>query len=314
MQLGTKVLLGCSLSLLSAGCAGVVAYQWHRPVQTTPATLVSREPVARRQPTWRGFGELPRPGTTRSSQVSPRRIEEQTRTRDWSKGSVGAQPRVVEGPLYLQPVPQSSTSTTVQEPPRQTPQVGQNRHDTGLQTQQRAYPAEPQQTGRWRITRQTVPGLAGYVAIQPNVAYGLQPEPEGLRWLKRRSFVAVLDLNGAEADPAEGPMLRQLGLHYINLPFDPKTFGHALVQEFSAVYTNPKYRPLYIHDRDGARFSALWILHRVVQDKQPVDVPLKELEEMGIDGRQSPLWPKVQELLKATSAPPPQGSPGPSLR
>ncbi len=158
--------------------------------------------------------------------------------------------------------------------------LASNRHEPDTNsTDTRAADSKRSKT---RFVHQKWPGLPGYVVIQPNMAYGHQPEAVGLRWLKRRGFTTVLDLR-SDADPAEAPLLRELGLQYINVRLRPdQLWTDAEYARLKEVLTQPQYRPLFIHDKAGERFGALWLTFRVRESGLSVDAALKEVRALKV--------------------------------
>ena len=167
----------------------------------------------------------------------------------------------------------------------------------------RAYPARPRQeaasgSAEKRFLKQQWPGLDGYTVLQPNVAYGFRPTTVGLRWLRDRGFVTVLDLS-PEPDPAEGPMCRQLGLQYRNEAITPESVAdEQLQQRLVDLLSHPRYRPLYVHDEDGKRFAAVWLIYRVRHGQVDEAVVRQELAAMGLKA-EGPLW---QAALRAVQS------------
>lgn len=149
---------------------------------------------------------------------------------------------------------------------------------------------------RSRFVRQSWPGLPGYVVVQPNVAFGQQPEAAGLQWLKRRGFTTVLDLR-SDPDPAEAPLLRQLGLDYINVPLRvDRLWSDETYARLREVLTHPRYRPLFVHDEKGQRLAALWLVFRV---REAGVTPAQAEEEVRVMGlpTDTPLWRLALEAV-----------------
>jgi protein tyrosine phosphatase (PTP) superfamily phosphohydrolase (DUF442 family) len=139
-------------------------------------------------------------------------------------------------------------------------------------------------------------GIPGYYVVESNIATGGQPTLEGMKWLKERGFLSVLNLlPESEADPAEASMVRQLGLEYISLPITAHTINAETAEQFNLLVDDAKLRPIFIHDSTGSRTGAMWYLHRVSVDKTPDDRARRQAERIGLKDSDTELWLAIQK-------------------
>jgi protein tyrosine phosphatase (PTP) superfamily phosphohydrolase (DUF442 family) len=158
---------------------------------------------------------------------------------------------------------------------------------------------QPSTNGRAEpaATTDEVTGIPGYFIVEPNVATGGQPTLEGMKWLKERGFLTVLNLlPESDADPAEASMVRQLGLEYISLPITAATIDAATAEQFNQIVDDAKHRPIFIHDSTGSRAGAMWYLHRVTVDKIPDDRARSQAARIGLKDSDTELWLAIQKL------------------
>ena len=131
--------------------------------------------------------------------------------------------------------------------------------------------------------KETLPGAQSYTRINANVACGGAVSLDALPELKRRGFVAVINLRdpnerGANVE-AEGEAARSAGLTYINLPMN-HTMPHdaEIVEAFLKAVTDPANQPVYIHSVQAHRVASVWLIKRVLVDGWSTERGLAEAD------------------------------------
>lgn len=152
------------------------------------------------------------------------------------------------------------------------------------------------------ITNPLPTGIADFVRVKDNVYSGLKPNLDGLSWLKKNNYKAVLRLRKpTDTDEADQPLVEQQGLKFVSLSVAPETLDRNLIDQFNEVVSNPGNQPILVYDKDGSLAGAMWYLHfRTVELLKDDEARLRArkhgLRENG-DGEQVALWLAVQKYL-----------------
>jgi hypothetical protein len=171
-------------------------------------------------------------------------------------------------------------------------------------------PPGPAPSTREERERET-PGafdIPSYAIARPNVASGLRPFPDGVDWLKKRGFKAVLHLRSPGADDAnDRKMFEKKGLRYISLDASPARLDKELYERFNRLVTDTDNHPLYVYDKDGSVAGGLWHLHFRVYLKQSDEKARSQSQRLGLrinddDVEHKTMWLAVQGLLKTLDA------------
>lgn len=121
------------------------------------------------------------------------------------------------------------------------------------------------------------PGFAG-----TPVGFGGATQAAAMEWLKREGFTTVINLRlaseeGVDVD-ANRAAAEAAGLQYIHLPFDTDKPKPAVIENFLSAVRGSANQPVYIHCNSATRAAALWMIGRVLEDGQEIDVASKEAE------------------------------------
>jgi hypothetical protein len=145
--------------------------------------------------------------------------------------------------------------------------------------------------------------IPGYVVARPNVAGGLRPFPDGVNWLKKSGYKAVLHLRAPGADDsADRRLFEKKGLRYLALDASPARLTKELFDRFVRLVSDTDNHPLYVYDKDGAAAGGLWYLYFRVYLKQSDEKARTEAQRLGLrfndDDEHKAMWLAVQTLLK----------------
>jgi hypothetical protein len=125
--------------------------------------------------------------------------------------------------------------------------------------------------------------LPGFAIARPGVASGLKPFPDGIAWLKRNGYRAVLHLRQPGEDNAAAKRLfESRGIRYLSLVASPARLDAKLLEQFNAAVTDKRNQPLFVFDRDGSMAGALWYLHHRVHLKLDDDKARAEAVRLGL--------------------------------
>lgn len=142
-----------------------------------------------------------------------------------------------------------------------------------------------------------------FAMVKPNIASGLQPNPEGVPWLKSHGYRTVLHIRapGVE-DSAVRRRFEQSGLRYVSLEVSPQMLTKDTVEQFHRLIADANNLPLFVYDKDGSLAGALWYLHFRLIDKMTDEKAREDAENLGFKKDRSDAHLKmllaVQNLLK----------------
>lgn len=147
------------------------------------------------------------------------------------------------------------------------------------------------------------PDIPQYGLVYDQVAAGLQPFPEGFRWLKDHGYRAVLFVRAAgEDDSAVRTEVEGKGMKYLTLEVSPTTLNRELVREFGRSIADTRDQPLFVFDRKGMLAGSLWYLHfRMVENQADVQAKARATR-LGLKedaaGEYADLWLAINQLLR----------------
>lgn len=132
------------------------------------------------------------------------------------------------------------------------------------------------------VEKSFMPGVENFSRIDGNtgfaggqVGFGGATQPSAMAELGNKGFVTVINLRAATEDGADVEGSRTAagaaGLHYINLPFNPKNADPAVIDEVLSAVADPDNQPVYIHCGSATRVAALWMIGRVLNDGWDMD-------------------------------------------
>ena len=95
--------------------------------------------------------------------------------------------------------------------------------------------------------------------------------------------VVNLRLPGEQIDWDEGHTCRRYGMEYFNPAFKtPNTLSNRLITMLRELMTDPRKRPILMHDSSGARTGAVWLAYRTLDDTVPYEQALNEARGLGL--------------------------------
>lgn len=144
-----------------------------------------------------------------------------------------------------------------------------------------------------------------YVKVKNTLAFGRQPFPDGIVWLKQAGFKKVVHVAGtAEIDDAAQKLFEREGIQYIRIEMNPDRLDAPLVNQFSGAIASNENTPVFVYDRDGSRLGALWMAHRVLDEKASVSQARAEAESIGFNYEKTatldPIRKALDKLLPAS--------------
>ncbi len=133
---------------------------------------------------------------------------------------------------------------------------------------------------------ETLSGARNYTRVDATVACGGATDPAAFAELKRRGFVAVVNLRlaretGANVE-AEAEAVSEAGLKYFHLPMDGAHPTADVADRFLGVVTDAANQPVYIHCASANRVGSMWLIKRVLADGWDVDEATQEAEAIGL--------------------------------
>lgn len=140
-----------------------------------------------------------------------------------------------------------------------------------------------------------------YALAKKDVASGLKPYPDGLKWLADNGYRAVLHLRApGEEDSGDRKLAEKNGLKYLSLEVSAENLSRELVEQFNAVIAEAGNRPLFVYDREGMVAGGLWYLHfRSVEGATDEDARTRA-GRLGIkpelNGDHRTMWLAVQKV------------------
>lgn len=137
-----------------------------------------------------------------------------------------------------------------------------------------------------------------FVKVKNGLAFGRQPFPDGIVWLKQAGFKKVVHIAGsAELDDAAQRLFEREGIQYISLEVLPENFDAALVTRFAGAFADAETTPVFIYDRDGSRLGSLWMAHRVLNEKVTLSQAKSEAESLGFHYEKTATLDPVRKAL-----------------
>ncbi|MBI5758292.1 MAG: protein tyrosine phosphatase family protein [Planctomycetales bacterium] len=121
-----------------------------------------------------------------------------------------------------------------------------------------------------------------------------QPQAEDFQLAKEQGIKTVLNLRKKEELTwDEEAAVKKLGLTYINLPFaSPAELKDEVFDQARKVLRDKERQPLLLHCASANRVGAIWLAHRVLDDKVPYEQALDEARKVGLKA------PPLEEAAK----------------
>jgi uncharacterized protein (TIGR01244 family) len=134
--------------------------------------------------------------------------------------------------------------------------------------------------------KETLPGATNVTRVDATIACAGATSPEAFAEIKKRGFVAIVNLRREQEPGADIPAARdaaaQAGLKYLHIPVDGAKPDPAAADTFIKAVTDPANQPAYIHCASANRVAAMWLIKRVVADGWTVPRALEEAEAIGL--------------------------------
>lgn len=148
-----------------------------------------------------------------------------------------------------------------------------------------------------KLATATLPGTRN-VHVAGDVMLSGQPSKEALEELSRRGFKTVISLrHEAEERFDEASLCEQLGMKFIRLPISsPNDMDRKLIQTACTILRSAKPEAgVLLHCASANRVGAVWLAHRVSEDRLVVDDARDEAATVGLKTKQ--LEDKALEYL-----------------
>jgi uncharacterized protein (TIGR01244 family) len=141
--------------------------------------------------------------------------------------------------------------------------------------------------GMPQITKPQVEGIRNFSRLETTVACAGATSPESVAEIKKMGFKAIFNLRLASEPGAniaeEEAAAKDAGLHYVHVPFTPKSPDPASVDTFLTAIRDPANNPAFIHCSGGNRAAGFWLIKRALVDGWDLDRAVKEAEGLGLD-------------------------------
>lgn len=109
-----------------------------------------------------------------------------------------------------------------------------------------------------------------------------QPTPEGFHQASAMGVKTIINvLPEKECMKGENQVVIEEGMNYTVLPFETTNFKMETVRQFSDIL-NRAEQPVLIHCSTGNHVGGLWFAYRVLIEKAPLGVALKEARKIGL--------------------------------
>ncbi len=126
--------------------------------------------------------------------------------------------------------------------------------------------------------------IANLSCPRPGVATSGQPTAEGVEWIAKQGYKAVINFRTEKEEGAniseEMALAKKLGMRYVHIPVTLSTLTDEKVGEFLAAMNDPQNHPVYIHCLTANRVGTFWMIYLTVHEgMSPVEA---EREARGI--------------------------------
>jgi uncharacterized protein (TIGR01244 family) len=121
-----------------------------------------------------------------------------------------------------------------------------------------------------------------------------QPKVEDFQHAKEQGIKTVLNLRKKEELAwDEEAAVKKLELTYINLPFaSPAELKDDVFEQARKILRDKERQPVLLHCASANRVGAIWLAHRVLDDKLPYAQALEEARKVGLKA------PALEETAK----------------
>jgi uncharacterized protein (TIGR01244 family) len=109
-----------------------------------------------------------------------------------------------------------------------------------------------------------------------------QPTDEGFRQLATMGIKTVINvLPEKECIPGETQIVTANGMKYITVPFNLNGFNKETILRFAQILDQVE-KPVLIHCSTGNHVGGMWFAYRVIAEKAPLWLALKEARQIGM--------------------------------
>ena len=123
-----------------------------------------------------------------------------------------------------------------------------------------------------------------------NIYTAGQPTEQGFKELSSMGIKTVLNvLPEKDCLADESSMVAKNNMAYVTLPFETTGFKMETIKEFAKIMGS-REKPMLVHCSTGNHVGGLWFAYRVLIDKAPLALALKE-------GRRIGLKPELEDPL-----------------
>jgi protein tyrosine phosphatase (PTP) superfamily phosphohydrolase (DUF442 family) len=141
--------------------------------------------------------------------------------------------------------------------------------------------------------RNDIAGVANLARISEHLYRGAQPTREGFAQLKAMGIKTIVNLRETHDDRG---LIEGLGLHYVELPFNPAAPNDDIIAGFMRTVCDPANQPVFVHCLAGSdRTGTVVAVYRSVVQGWPMDEAVKELERFGFHE----VWTELLQYLAA---------------
>jgi protein tyrosine phosphatase (PTP) superfamily phosphohydrolase (DUF442 family) len=129
-----------------------------------------------------------------------------------------------------------------------------------------------------------------------------QPTEKGLKDMVSRGVRVVINLrpHAEEGARDESRELSAVNVQYQNIPVTPQTYTVEKLEEFSCAVRQNKDVLILIHCSTASRVGGMWLLYRVLIEKEDPIKALQEAREIGIKPALEPIIFDLMNTLKAS--------------
>jgi uncharacterized protein (TIGR01244 family) len=140
-----------------------------------------------------------------------------------------------------------------------------------------------------QVSKPEVEGVRNFARLETTVACAGATSAESVPEIAKMGFKAIFNLRLASepgADiAAEEAAAKDAGIHYVHVPFTPKSPDVASVDKFLTAIRDPANNPAFIHCSGGNRAAGFWLIKRALVDGWDLDRAVKEAEGLGLDDK-----------------------------
>jgi len=111
-----------------------------------------------------------------------------------------------------------------------------------------------------------------------------QPSADALKSLKEQGVVTIINLReAAEMDWDEAAEAEKLGFHYEHVPIGTlKSLSDETFGKLRKLLSDPERKSVCMHCASANRVGAVWLAHRVLDDKVDYQAAAKEAKTIGL--------------------------------